>query len=238
VTDPYDLFAAYYDAVNEEPEERIALLLSLLERHHPRAASVLELGCGTGAVLAGMGSGLDLVGVDRSAAMLDVATRRLPKARFHRGDMTTIDLGRTFDVVLCVCDTINHVTTSAGWRTVFERAANHLSPDGLFIVDFTTRSHFLDLAASTPWAHDVGPHTLVMSVDFNDPLATWHLRLFEALDDGLFRSREGHIDELSLATADVLSMAEEFFEVIETSDTDGGVATDDSPRGVIVGRRI
>ena len=238
MTDPYDLFAAFYDAVNEEPEERIALLLNLLERHHPAATSVLELGCGTGAVLAGLGSGLELVGVDRSVAMLEVAKRRVPGAQFLLDDIVSVDVGRTFEVVLCVCDTINHLTTPEGWRAVFARAAHHLAPGGLFIVDFNTRGRFLDLAESTPWAHGVDGHTLVMSLEFNDPLATWHLRLFESLDGDLFRCREGRIDELSLDTAVVLELLREHFEVVETLDTEGGVANDTSHRGVVVGRLL
>jgi SAM-dependent methyltransferase len=237
VTDPYDLFAAYYDAVNEEPEERIALVLSVIERYHPGASAVLELGCGTGAVLAGLGSGYALTGVDRSGGMLDVARRRVPSATLVRDDITTVDLHRSFDVVLCVCDTINHLTEWDQWRDVVATAAAHCAPGGLFILDVNTRGRFLELSESTPWAHDVDGNTLVMSVTFDDPLATWHLRLFERVDEDTFHLRHAEIAERCVATADVVALVATYFDVLETSDTEGGEANDVSHRGVVVARR-
>ena len=58
----------------------------------------------------------DVSGVDRSEAMLDVARRKLPGARLVHDDMTTVDLGETFDVVLCVYDSINHCCASRSGR--------------------------------------------------------------------------------------------------------------------------
>jgi len=235
--DPYEHIAPFYDAINEEPTERIALVLNLLESYAPTATSVLELGCGTGAVLAGLGSGWELQGVDASAAMLEVARRRLPSAHFSLDDITTVDLQRTFDVVLCVCDTINHVTSLEGWRAVVERAAAHLEVGGLFIMDYNTRGRFLDLDESTPWAHEVDDHTLVMSLDFADPLATWHVRLFERVDRDYFRHHETDIVELSVPTSEVLAIVAAAFDIVETTDTEGGVANDVSHRGVLIARR-
>jgi SAM-dependent methyltransferase len=80
VMEPYDAFASFYDAVNGEPDELINRILSYLRSFAPDAQSVLELGCGTGAVLAELGSGLALTGVDRSLPMLDYARRRVPDA--------------------------------------------------------------------------------------------------------------------------------------------------------------
>jgi len=238
VTDPYDFFAPYYDAINEEPFERIALILSYLEDYHPTARRILELGCGTGAVLAGLGSGYELAGVDRSSGMLEMARRRVPTAVFHQSDIATVQLDETFDVVLCVCDTINHVTTIEGWRQVIERAASHLEPGGLLILDFNTRGRFLDAADSTPWAHEVDENTLVMWCEFDEPLATWHLRLFERINNDQFRRHHTTITELSVPTGIVLGLVGDFFDLVTTSDTEGGIANDASHRGVIVARRF
>ena len=69
---------------------------------------VLELGCGTGRVAIPLAeAGLDVVGLDRSAAMLAVATERrrvLPadvrrRIRFVEGDMTDFHLPRRFGLV-------------------------------------------------------------------------------------------------------------------------------------------
>jgi len=51
----YDSFAPFYDAVNGEPAELITHVLDAITRFGPTTQRVLELGCGTGAVLAGLG---------------------------------------------------------------------------------------------------------------------------------------------------------------------------------------
>lgn len=69
---------------------------------------VLELGCGTGRVLIPTArAGIETVGFDLSAGMLEACQRRLraepPELRdrvsLHRGDMRNFDLGRTFRLV-------------------------------------------------------------------------------------------------------------------------------------------
>ena len=116
----YEKFARFYDLVNGDPDARSRQILENISKHRPGATSVLELGCGTGAILAGLGSGFTLTGLDLSPEMLTYAKRRLPSARLHHEDMTSFSLGDKFDVVVCVFDTLNHVETFAGWRDVFE----------------------------------------------------------------------------------------------------------------------
>ena len=54
---------------------------------------VLDIGCGTGHVTADLAQrGLDVVGVDPSAAMLEVARRRHPGLRWVLGDATLTEL--------------------------------------------------------------------------------------------------------------------------------------------------
>ena len=66
----YAAFARFYDALNDEPEPTSRKMLRYIDRYAPDATSVLELGCGTGAVLAGLGSGFSLSGIDQSPEML------------------------------------------------------------------------------------------------------------------------------------------------------------------------
>ena len=76
------------------------------ERNH----RVLDIGCGPGflsaELLADVGAGGSLVGVDASPAMLGVAVRRcegLGQATFHEGDAIALPVeDRSFDRALCV----------------------------------------------------------------------------------------------------------------------------------------
>ena len=83
---------AYYRAI-----ERLARFVV------PRGASVLEIGCGTGDLLAAVEPSHG-VGIDLSPRLVEIAQRRHPKLSFHEGDAQTLDVpaleGRTFDYVL------------------------------------------------------------------------------------------------------------------------------------------
>lgn len=235
----YDSFAQFYDAVNGEPEELVAQLLEVLARYAPDARSLLELGCGTGAVLAGLGSGLTRTGIDVSERMLAHARRRCPDASLVVADITSFDLHETFDVVICVFDTLNHVTTVDGWAAVFANAAAHLNDGGLLVFDLNTVGRLRDLGDMAPWVYDFDGHTLVMDVDFSaDPLATWDIRIFERLRDTTFRLHHESIVELAVGLEKVRELLSTSFDVLEESDTQGSRPTDDSVRALFVARRV
>lgn len=103
-------------------------------------ASILELGAGTGRLTIGLAArGFRVCGVDISPVMLSQAEARVsglpPDTRerieLRRGDMTSMDLKRTFDLVICPFFTLAHVPTGAAWRNTFAVAARHLPPGGL-----------------------------------------------------------------------------------------------------------
>src|SRR5205809_716320 len=47
------------------------------------------------------------------------------------GDMTALDLKRTFDAVICPYFTLAHVPAGQAWRNSFASAARHLQAGGL-----------------------------------------------------------------------------------------------------------
>jgi SAM-dependent methyltransferase len=234
----YAEFARFYDQVNGEPETRSRQLLANIERHHPGATSVLEMGCGTGAILAGLGSGPSLTGIDRSPEMLDYARRRCPGARLLEADMTSFSLPERFDVVLCVFDTINHVADFEGWRQTFHQVHEHLNAGGLFIFDVNTLGRLRQLGDVAPWVHHFDGHTLIMDVEFDgDALSTWDIRIFERRDDRHFTLHHEEIIELGVALDRVRQALDEEFELVEESDASGDPPTDESPRAFFVYRR-
>ncbi len=73
----------------------------------PAGSSVLEIGCGTGELLAALEPGRG-VGVDISPAMVEQARRNFPTLDFRVDDMENLRISEKFDYVLVV-DTIGHV---------------------------------------------------------------------------------------------------------------------------------
>jgi|GEM_PF-59952 len=83
-----------------------AVMLGQLPRDL-RGARVLDAGCGTGAGAAALAArGADVVAIDISPRLVEIAARRLPEdlpgqVEFRAGDMLSADLGR-FDAVLAM----------------------------------------------------------------------------------------------------------------------------------------
>jgi tRNA G46 methylase TrmB len=70
-------------------QSRNTLILYLLEKHIPNLGSFLEIGCGTGFVLAGIAAAFPssaLTGAEIYGAGLQYASRRVPGAKFMQMD--------------------------------------------------------------------------------------------------------------------------------------------------------
>lgn len=90
---------------------RNRLLAWALDRHFPGAASLLEIGCGTGFVLAGLRDarpGLRLTGAELFSAGLGIAAARVPEAELVQLDARRLPFDAEFDVVGAF-DVLEHV---------------------------------------------------------------------------------------------------------------------------------
>jgi SAM-dependent methyltransferase len=118
--------------------------------------SLLDAGCGTGRVGRELyRRGVDVVGVDLDAEMLDTARARCPSASWIEGDISAIQLGRTFDVVLMAGNVINFVSPELR-RQAVENLIRHLRPGGLLINGHSIRPDGCPPAAFAAWAEAAG----------------------------------------------------------------------------------
>ncbi len=203
-----------------------------------RPGSLLELGCGTGAVLAGLAGRLDLTGVDRSPEMLAAAAPKLTGVRLVEADITAFSLGTRFDVVICVFDTLNHLPSFDAWQAMFGQVDAHLADGGLFIFDVNTVGRLRRLAAAPGYVEDFGPHTLIMDVMAGeDGVFPWDVRIFERVEGEEFRLHHERIGELGVPLARIHEALAPRFDLLEATSTDGRPATDDSDRAYFVYRR-
>jgi SAM-dependent methyltransferase len=192
----YASFAAFYDAVQGDRAEAAAFARSLLARHAPAARTVLELACGTGSILAALRSDYDVVGVDLSEEMLAVARRKLPGVELIHADMTRVRLGRRFDAVLCLYDSINHLLRWTQWEAVFDRARMHLEPGGVFVFDVNTPRRLEALAAAQPAVQWFDTNVLLLDVrDVGRGVVDWQLQVFERRGEARYRLHQETIPE-------------------------------------------
>jgi SAM-dependent methyltransferase len=103
------------------------------------ARTLLELGSGGGNNASHLKVRFKCTLTDISPEMLALSRTLNPECEHLEGDMRTLRLGRTFDVVF-VHDAISYLTTEDDLRTAVETATSHVRPGGVVILtpDTTT----------------------------------------------------------------------------------------------------
>ncbi|MFO1130489.1 MAG: class I SAM-dependent methyltransferase [Hyphomicrobiales bacterium] len=122
----------FYDAENGWGDDT-RYCLAMAEQ----AASVLDLGCGTGLLAAALGGPREVWGVDPAGAMLEVARHRPggSAVTWVKADGRSVRLGRRFDLVVLTGHAFQCFLTDADQRALCETIAAHLAPGGRFIFD-------------------------------------------------------------------------------------------------------
>ena len=141
----YTKSARYYDAIYsfKDYDAATARLVEVVRTHLPAARSMLDVACGTGQHLKRLQGEFDVEGLDLSPALLQIARTRCPGVPLHEGDMVDFDLGRTFDVVMCLFSSIAYVRTATNLRRAVASMARHVRPRGLLLVEpFFTPEQF------------------------------------------------------------------------------------------------
>jgi SAM-dependent methyltransferase len=126
----------------------------LVEGLGPR--SVLDAGCGTGRVAIELARrGIEVVGVDIDAGMLETARSNAPHLDWRMGDIATVQLDRRFDVVLMagnVAIFLERGTEGA----VLKNLARHLAPHGSLVAGFHLAMGYLELDEYDRLAEEAG----------------------------------------------------------------------------------
>jgi hypothetical protein len=118
----------------------------------PTAHTMLELGSGGGNNASHLKQHFDLTLVDLSPGMLAVSQRINPGIPHYQGDMRSVRLGQTFDVVF-IHDAVMYLTIEEDLRLAMQTAFAHTRPGGLvlFMPDFTRETF---QAGSSQGGHD------------------------------------------------------------------------------------
>lgn len=122
--------------------EEAADIGHLIGEAAPGAHRLLELGSGGGHLAVNLKAGFDMTLVDLSPTMLVVSRRLNPDCRHLTGDMRTVRLDESFDVVL-IHDAVMHMASPDDLAAALVTARAHLKPGGigLFCPDCTLESY-------------------------------------------------------------------------------------------------
>lgn len=132
--DPYQDVAALYDCEHDAFNEDVAFYLD-----HVTEGPVLEIGSGTGRITQGLlRSGLEVWGVDPSAAMLDRSRIRLAEfAHVHLVLGTVADLPPElrFGTAILPLNTLWHLPDSASQLALLHEIHSRLDSGGMLLID-------------------------------------------------------------------------------------------------------
>ncbi len=198
---PFDGFARYYDADYRDYTDDLDLILTLAaEAGDP----ILELGCGTGRLLAPLAvNGHTVTGVDISPALLAVAADKISalaasgSVDLVRADMRSLDLPcRDYAFAFCTSNTLMHLTSAQEQLQALRSVHRHLRPQGTLLIDLfnpdvarlTAANGLQELADH--WTDAAGAQVVkwvVRTVDWAEQLQETVFTYEETLPDGSSR---------------------------------------------------
>lgn len=236
----YDDLAAWWpllSPLDDYAEESEEILRLFLERH-PAAGDLLDLGSGGGHVAFHLKHRLRCVLSDLSPSMLAASARINPECRHVVGDMRTLDLGETFDLVLAH-DAVDYLTTEADVRETVDTAWRHLRPGGLvMLLPDDVAEHYepgTDVSGG-----DAPDGRAARLFEWSEPpapdgtTATHYSFLLREADGAVRHAYERHVCGLfSRATWEAALAARGFAVEVVTETTD----EDRPPRLIFIGRR-
>lgn len=165
----------YEIAFGWDPRPEIERLLLLCREANVAVRSALELGCGTGRLLAELRSRVEsVVGLELSEPMAALARRS--GVEIVRGDMCDFALRdpadasrpRRFDLIYTSANTVRHVLSNAAVIRFWGCVARHLRPGGAFFAD-------LELGLADQAAKVGRPASWVMARGATLVHATWRV---------------------------------------------------------------
>jgi len=139
------------------------------------------------------------IGLDSSPAMLSEAKEKLSRhdrsaaggadCLFLQQDISKFQLYGTVDLMVCLLDTINHLTRTSQVRRLFRLCRNYLNPGGLLIFDLATDRHLASSLGSGLFYDDQPDYTLFWKNHYQpkEMISRSELVLFLLQTDGSYR---------------------------------------------------
>jgi SAM-dependent methyltransferase len=123
----------YDEAMRDD--DPIDAVVENIEQYAPAAATVVDIGCGTGRALRRLceSRGLSGVGVDVQPQLLAQAGDS-PRCRWVTADVRTVRLGHAFDLILCLGNTAAYMHSADDLTALTATFAAHARPGTLLLM--------------------------------------------------------------------------------------------------------
>jgi SAM-dependent methyltransferase len=191
-----------------------------------RTGEILDLGCGAGEwANKAVAAGFDVVGVDVSDAMLELARSNAPSARFLAASLWGFEIVPPLVAVTAFGEALNYsapaLPSLAELAGLFSRVSKALLPGGVFAFDVVVSGEPMDYRSWT----DAAEYAVLVDVCEDRPAATMTRSIVTFTPDaaGYRRSSEKHVLRV-YGAADVGRALSDAGLMFSSSDSYGGFA--------------
>lgn len=211
----YDILSKFYDGMMGDRSKKAGLLGEYIKRANPKTKNVLELACGTGAVLKHLSKKFEVSGLDLSKGMLDVAKKEVPKAKLYHQNMANFKMSEKFDAILCVFDSINHLLKFNDWKKLFLNVERHLNDGGVFIFDINIEKELGHISQPIQ-VYEFNNNFLILKIsDAGKNIYKWNMKIFERQKNNQYLLHEENIKESSFSIKETAKALKSIFKSIK-----------------------
>ncbi|MBD3218263.1 MAG: methyltransferase domain-containing protein [candidate division Zixibacteria bacterium] len=245
---PYNSIALVYDefGLDEFSIRMIPYIKSILGIKSFRGMKILDLACGTGsAALELANQGADVIAIDSSESMLKLARKKMKassrKVKFIQADLRTFEVDGSFDLILCLFDTLNHFIHINDVRNILTNAGSRLKSSGDLVFDLNTHYGFRKNWDNWRVVRESDRFYSIWDTvyDTKERIAEITIRAFSKSKNQLIKAAEVTVPERAYTSSEVKKTVKsaslnivEVFECLSTKPPDA-----DSPRNVYFCKR-
>lgn len=143
----YGQLAKYYDLIysfKDYKKEAVRIKALVSKYKKSEGKELLDVACGTGHHLNYLKDEFSCTGVDNSREILEIARKNNEGIAFEDADMTTMDLGKRFDIITCLFSSIGYVKTHSNLEKTIQNFAKHLKEGGVVLIEpWFTKSAYI-----------------------------------------------------------------------------------------------
>lgn len=126
----YDILYSFKDYPAESQK-----IIGLIQNEMPGAQTLLDVACGTAEHDKYLSHQYQVDGLDLDPEFVRIAAEKNPQGSFYHADMRDFDLGKTYDVILCLFSSIGYVKTLTNVIQTLACFKRHLNQSGVILVE-------------------------------------------------------------------------------------------------------
>ena len=198
----YNDFSKFYDlfAYDIPYKAFLKYYMKLFKRFGISPEIVLDICCGTGTLTTLLAEYYDVIGIDSSVSMLNIAREKdaSGKILYLNQSMCDFELYGTVDAVVSSLDSINYILSDDDLSRHFKLVKNYLNDGGIYIFDISTAYKFKNVLGDNSFVDERDGTLFVWQNDYDAAacLNTMYLDVFYSLGGCYGRVSETHFERV------------------------------------------